>query len=330
MHTWLIERLECPSCHGGLEWTVNERDRGRIDEAVATCRECDAAYPVRQGIGLFLTPDLPREDLWEQAGSQLVEHLQAHPDVERQLMESPADDLGPADLTFRSMVLEERGDYHQARALEERALAGMYTPEYRACWERQTEYVVEALAGSRDAIVDLASGRGYLAEEMAQRLNRPVVVTDFSPRVLRRDRAWWTEIGLYEQVSLLAFDARHTPFQDRSVPVLTTNLGLHNVEQPGDLLQELRRIVDGRFLVISHFYPEDDEVNLEAARELELIASRREAMELLAEAGWEAEVVNVCQGPAQPTPESAVLEGARIDVFPVAETTLEWCVVEAR
>jgi ubiquinone/menaquinone biosynthesis C-methylase UbiE len=59
---------------------------------------------------------------------------------------------------------------------------------------------------------------------------------------------------LYSQLSLLALDARRMPFQEGSVEMLTTNLGLQNIEEPDSLMRELRRVVGGRFLSISHFY----------------------------------------------------------------------------
>ncbi|MFQ6124452.1 MAG: class I SAM-dependent methyltransferase [Candidatus Heimdallarchaeota archaeon] len=177
----------------------------------------------------------------------------------------------------------------------------------------------------------MCSGRGYLVEELARRLGQPVVATDFSPRVLQRDHQWLTFLGLYDRVSLLAFDARCTPFKEGAVETLTTNLGLSNVEDPGNLLQELRRIVAGTFLAISQFYPEDDEVNAKKIREtgLSMLLFRRTALECFVDAGWEVEVVNVCTGKAHPTPTGVVLEGAGIDAFPVAETMLEWCVLVA-
>lgn len=75
MHGYLIEMLECPACHSELAWTVAERCGDRIETAEARCTACDVVYPVREGIGTFLTPDLPREDLWEQVDSQLMQHL---------------------------------------------------------------------------------------------------------------------------------------------------------------------------------------------------------------------------------------------------------------
>jgi hypothetical protein len=156
-----------------------------------------------------------------------------------------------------------------------------------------------------------------------------VVATDFSPRVLRHDRRRLEHEGLYDRVSLLAFDARHTPFQSGAVKTLTTNLGLPNIQEPGNLLRELRRITGGPFLAISYFYPEHDEANGARIRELglEALLFRHHALARFHEAGWQVTVANTCQGIARPTPTSVVLAGAKIDALPVAETILEWCVL---
>ena len=103
--------LACPACKGMLDWTIIQRSGDRIEMGEARCTVCAAIYPVRDGIGIFLTPDLPREDLWEEVDSQLVQHLHQHPDLERKLIGGPLEGLGPADQYFRAAVLEERGDY---------------------------------------------------------------------------------------------------------------------------------------------------------------------------------------------------------------------------
>jgi len=327
----LIEMLECPVCHSELTWAIKWRLGSRIEEAEASCGGCGATYPVREGVALFLTPDLPRNDLWEQVDSGLTKYLREHPEVERQLMDVPLEELAPADQFFRALLLDERGMYGQAKAAEQVANAGLYTREYLACSESQFKYVVERLATSDGPIVDLASGRGALVERLASRLDRPLVVTDFSPRVLRRNRRWLEFFGLYERASLLAFDARRTPFKDRAVGTLTTCLGLSNIEEPSDLLSELRRIVEGEFLAISHFFPEEDEANAVAIREIRLspLLFHRSALDHFAAAGWQLEMANVCTGKALPTPRSVLLDGAGIDALPVAETVLEWCVLVA-
>jgi uncharacterized protein YbaR (Trm112 family) len=71
MHSFLLEMFACPACYGTLKWEILEQRDDRIEAAEALCTACTAAYPVREGIGLFLTPDLPRNDLWEQSGKQV-------------------------------------------------------------------------------------------------------------------------------------------------------------------------------------------------------------------------------------------------------------------
>ncbi|HLO33112.1 MAG TPA: methyltransferase domain-containing protein [Anaerolineales bacterium] len=329
MHTYLIEMLECPACHGKLDWSIAEQNENHIEAAEAHCNTCAATYSVRDGIGLFLTPELQLNDLWEQVDSGLLQHLREHPELERQLMEVSPDTLAPADRFFRALVLEEQGHYFEARVVEASANLGLYTPQYMNCWDSQMDYVVEWLDTTEGPIVDLASGRGYLVEKLARRLKNPIVATDFSSRVLRRDRRWLESLGLYDRVSLLAFDARHTPFKDGAVGTLTTNLGLPNIEEPGHLLGELRRIVTGAFLAISFFFREDDRANAKVIHEakLEALLYRRTALEHYRAAGWNVEVKNACVGEAHPTPAGVVLDGARVDNLPVANTRLEWCVL---
>lgn len=280
-------------------------------------------------IGPFLTPDLPRNDLWEHVDSGLIQYPRENPEIERQLMDVPIDTLASADQFFRALVLEGRGDYVEAHAVEAVANEGIYTTDYMACWKCQMDYVVQQLSTTDGPIVDLASGRCYLVEELVQRLQRPVIATDFSPSVLRRARRWLENIGLYDRVSLLAFDARRTPFKDGAVETMTTNVGLPNIETPGILLKELRRIVDGTFLAISHFYPEEDGANAKVIRELGLEESlyRQTLLGHYAQAGWKVELKNHCVDEARPTSVGIVIEGAGIDSLPVADTHLEWCVL---
>ncbi|MEW6754241.1 MAG: methyltransferase domain-containing protein [Candidatus Latescibacterota bacterium] len=331
MHDYVVEMLECPACHGPLAWTVAERQEGRVETGEARCRACAATYPVQEGIGVFLTPDLQRDDLWGQMESWLPQYLREHPDIERQLLDAPVETLGPADQLFRAMVLDERGRHEEAREASRLALPGVYTPEYLAACAAQTAFVIERLGAAGGPLVDLASGAGSLVEEMARRLSRPIVATDFSPTVLRADRQRWEPLGLYDRVSLVALDARRTPFQDGAVETLTTNHGLPNIAEPGHLLRELRRVVRGEFLAITNFYPEDDAQNAVPICEMKLQALlyRARALEAFAAAGWHVEVANSRFAKVRPTPRSVLL-GAGIDGMPVADTVLEVCVLLAQ
>ena len=112
---------------------------------------------------------------------------------------------------------------------------------------------------------------------------------------------------------------------------MTTNLGLPNIEEPGTLLQELNRIVDGTLLAISHFFPDNDEVhkNILLDAGLEKMLYRQSTVDQFVQAGWNVVPENTCIAEALPTPESRLIEGARADGLPVAPTELEWCVLHA-
>jgi len=137
---------------------------------------------------------------------------------------------------------------------------------------------------------------------------------------------------LADQVELLAFDARRTPFKDGAVKTMTTNLGLANIEEPGRLIDELRRVISGKLLAIMSFFPDDDAANRAAAEKLGISSfmSKDSTLRLFDEAGFDVQLKNTRSGKALPTPTSNLLEGAGIDALPVAETELTWCTLVAR
>jgi uncharacterized protein YbaR (Trm112 family) len=329
MKEYLVDMLCCPDCHEELVWIVEEKLDDHIDVGVAACEGCGVSYPIRDGIGFFLTDELEREDLWEQVDSALTQHLREHPELDARLMKVPLEALGPADQLFRAMILEERGDFAGAELAEDRAHEGLYTQDYLRCWGMQVETLIEAVKDSDGPIVDLASGRCYLMGKLIGQSNAPIIASDFSPRVLRRNRRWLQFKGYYDLVSLLAFDARKTPFRDRSIETLTTNLGVPNIRGTGELFHELRRIVSGRFLAISHFFPEDDG-NREVIEQFELgdAVYKTRLVEKMSATGFQVNTGVSCVGKASPTPVGVVMEGMPVDGLPVEETELEWCVVE--
>jgi uncharacterized protein YbaR (Trm112 family) len=331
MQKYILEMLECPACHHELDWEIEEQANHRIEQAQACCVVCEATYPVRDGIGIFLTPELSRNDLWEQVESQLSAYLRDHPDQERSLMEPPVEELSATDQQFRAQLLEARGEFAEARRAEELAIKNLYTDAYNRCWQSQVEYTLERVESREGPIVDLASGRGYLVEQIAGRLKKPVVATDFSLNVLRRNRAYFEFLGLYEHVSLLAFDARKTPFREDSIKTLTTNVGLPNIEDLGDLLHELARISSGTLFAISHFFLPDDEANRTVIQEagLEPMLFKQSALDRFEEAAWDVEIDSTCVSEALPTPASEIFEGTRADGLPVVPTEVEWCVLRA-
>lgn len=332
MKSYVMEMLACPVCHGDLQWKISEGQGERIETAMARCEKCNNAYPVREGIGSFFVPDSPHIDAWEQVESGLIRYLRANPELLKQLLETPLAELNPADQLFRAFWHDEEGQFATAKLEGEIAFNGLYTPDFLRCSQAQFDFIVQRLSSGNGPIVDLASGRGYLVEQMARELQRPMIVTDISPRILRRNRRYFEYRGWYEKVSLLAFDARYTPFKNGAVATMTSNVGLANIGSPGELLKELRRVVSGELLAVHHFYPEDDAAHRTALTEFKLteLMYRGVAFENFRAAGWQVEFANECAGRALPTPKGQLLENVGVDGLPVAETVLEWGVLVAQ
>ena len=329
MHRYLLEMLECPNCHGSLDWDISEQSRDRIEVAEAYCQDCSSTYPVRDGIGVFLTTDLKRNDLWEQVDNGLEQYLKQNPVLEQMLMDVPLETLSPVDQHYRGVILGNRGDTDAAQIVFDIARKGLYSEETIRCMNSQLDYVIDKLSNTDGPVIDIASGKCTLVRKILTELRNSVVVTDFSPSVLLKDRTWFKQNGLYDRVSLIAFDARRTPFKTDSVTTMTTFAGLANIQYPSNVLEELRRIVSDRFMAISTFYPEDDEVNRKVIQDagLEQMFYRHTALEEFEKAGWIVRIENMCVGEVHPAPPGVVLKGARVDGLPVQSTCLEWCVL---
>jgi Methyltransferase domain len=241
------------------------------------------------------------------------------------LLESPLESLDGADAFLRAQVLEERVGFAAAARAYAYADVHVYGEDARSARDAALAHVVELAAGGEGQVADVATGRGTLLELLTREVDRPLIATDRSPTVLARVRARLGE----DRIDYVVCDAHDMPFENGSLPTLVSHLGLANI--PSTALCELRRV--GRELLATHvFYPEDDEANRAAARGLGLepMLVRSSALEALADAGWRATVEAEREVGAEPTPESRLVPGIRIDALPVAETSVAWCVLRAR
>ena len=108
MLAYLIEALVCPVCHAPLKWQIHERDGERIQQALATCKGCEAGYPLWDGIAIFLLPDLPHNDLWGQVESGLTQFLRTNPKKEKQLIGAGIDAFPDTPNTLQWCVLKAK------------------------------------------------------------------------------------------------------------------------------------------------------------------------------------------------------------------------------
>ena len=125
MQKYLVEILECPKCHGKLDWNITEQSHERIELAEVCCQDCSSTYPVRDGIGVFLTTDLKRNDLWEQVDNGIEQFLKQNPVLEQMLMDVPLETLSPVDQHYRGVILNDRGDTEAAQVAFDIANKGL-------------------------------------------------------------------------------------------------------------------------------------------------------------------------------------------------------------
>jgi demethylmenaquinone methyltransferase/2-methoxy-6-polyprenyl-1,4-benzoquinol methylase len=103
--------------------------------------------------------------------------------------------------------------------------------------------VSRVAAGPGDSVLDVATGTGAVAIELAHRTGCNVVGVDQSPEMLdeaeRRARA----AGLGARIRLVEARAEELPFEDESFDALTFTYLLRYVADPGATLRELARVV---------------------------------------------------------------------------------------
>lgn len=331
MHKFYTELLECPVCHGHLLWEIEEETVDRLVNAKITCSVCKADYEVRDEIAMFLTPDLPRNDLWKQGESELIKYIDDNEEVRKALLETPEDQLNGADYWYKAFYYEFKKDYEKSFEMFQKAKYKIYTREYIDAWEEQMDFVVSEVKKQGKPVIDIASGKCYLVEKFLNELDNYVVATDFSPTILMRNRDYYKSKGLYGKLSLIAFDARRTPFKDSSVHMMTSNIGIPNIENPEELMKELYRICGRTFIPIMMFFKEDDYENLDFMREygIDAYGTKNSSLKVFNGEPWTCEVSKSSMAKAKPTPSGEIFDGM-IDGVPVNDTVIEFAVITCR
>ena len=108
-------------------------------------------------------------------------------------------------------------------------------------WRR---YLVSRIdAGEGDRILDVATGTGAVAIELARRTEAHVVGLDQSPEMLAHARERIDRAGLGDRIELFEGRAEDLPFADGSFAALSFTYLLRYVADPAATMRELARVV---------------------------------------------------------------------------------------
>jgi len=109
-----------------------------------------------------------------------------------------------------------------------------------------------------DVVLDVATGTGAVAIELARRFGCRVVGVDQSSEMLAEGRRRVAEAGLGESIELLPARAEELPFADESFDALTFTYLLRYVDDPGATMRELARVVrpGGTVAMLEFFKPQ--------------------------------------------------------------------------
>lgn len=136
----------------------------------------------------------------------------------------------------------------------------LYNKQTRS--KEHLERIVEALdVKAGDRILDLGTGSGYLAFEVARRVtNCSVVGLDIVERTLEKNRkqAEENEIG---NIEFMAYDGMSFPFEDEIFDYVITRYALHHFPKIEKTFQEISRVLkkQGHLFIADPTPNEDDE-----------------------------------------------------------------------
>ncbi len=331
MFKFLKKMLICPHCNNKLLWNVLKENMDKIINADIKCSSCGKEYYVEEGIGNFLVDDIKDKDLWEKQENYLDKLFKGNLELKKQLMSAELEEMSAADMYIKSDILKELGQDKEANELYNFAFNRAYTEESIAATNQQIEYLINMLKEKEvEFIVDIASGSCTLVKEILSKTDLQVVATDFSMKIAKKTYREISKEGYENRISYLVFDSKKTPFKKGSIQVLTTYLGLQNIENPGNVLSELNRICSAFFYSICNLCSEEDETNRSALRKfgLESMYIKNIHKQELTSNGFNVEVLNTIYAKSSPTPTGKIIKGAGIDGFPVVDGIFEHCIIK--
>lgn len=123
-------------------------------------------------------------------------------------------------------------------------------------WRRAAASLAGVNAGLNGRMVDIATGTGELALELAKHVDS-VVGLDLCPQMVSRGQAKVVRKGLEQRIDFILGDALALPFADDAFDCALTSFALRNVADVPCCLAEMRRVVkpSGRVVCLELIMP---------------------------------------------------------------------------
>lgn len=116
-----------------------------------------------------------------------------------------------------------------------------------------TGFVVDSAEPLPGTVLDIGTGRGFTAIELARR-GAGVTTVDVSEEMLKSAYLNAVDKGVAEKIEFHLMDGGDLPFEEGSFEVVTMINVLHHLENPDEVLPEIARVLmPGGRLVVSDF-----------------------------------------------------------------------------
>jgi len=125
----------------------------------------------------------------------------------------------------------------------------------RDVWWRR--FTVRRIPKNAALVLDVATGTGDLAIEIAASLTTQVVGADFVPKMMAVAKEKTSKQNLSHRISYVAADANGLPFPSRFFDAATMAFGLRNIPNPKTALTEMARVVKpgGKVMILEMTFP---------------------------------------------------------------------------
>jgi demethylmenaquinone methyltransferase/2-methoxy-6-polyprenyl-1,4-benzoquinol methylase len=154
---------------------------------------------------------------------------------------------------------------HEERVAVVKRIFNTVTPHYdllnrlmsarRDVWWRR--FTVRKVPKNATLILDVATGTGDLAIEIARSVGAEVIGMDFVEKMMTVAREKTASQGLMGKISYAAGDANCLPFRSQLFDAATIAFGIRNIPDPQTALQEMARVVKpgGKVMVLEMTFP---------------------------------------------------------------------------